>query len=313
MLGRFDRRVSGTGDRGKRGGLLVGHPGAREAHPGDVCIHRARRRELAPRDRAGRSSIGSDRRTAFWARAVVRVARVCVDRDDRGRVADHALFAEPAGHHLLDIVFGRGRASADALGDEVERAILDPVEPFGRLAVRRDRLARPSTPRSAARDRPTTPLPLRDRGCSRSCPRPRAPGRGSRPSASTPSRGAGYRGAACRARQRGLRDLRTRAFRRAACRDCATRWRARASGVRRWRESCRTTGAWSSCRCRPGRPGSSQRDSSRGSHRAAIRRAGRRRAPTARRRCRSASCKYSGAGKGCRPVPLRRRGPNVLC
>ena len=81
--------------------------------------------------------------------------------------------------------------------------------------------------------------------------------------------------------------------------------------VGRWRESCRTTGAWSSCRCRPGRPGSSQRDSSRGSHRAAIRRVGRRRAPTARRRCRSASCKYSGAGKGCRPVPLRRRGPNV--
>ena len=184
-------------------------------------------------------------------------------------------------------VVGVPRRTRSAMA--VERAILDPVEALGRRAVRRDRLARPSTPRTAARDRPTTRLPRRAHGCSRPCRRPRAPDRESRPPASTPSRArrmpceqrvepGGERFAACV----------HRACRRAACRDCAL------DGVH---ELPRLAGGGNHVvpparghLAAAGQAGqaSRNRDSSRGSRRAAIRRVRRRRAPTARRRCRGA-------------------------
>ena len=44
------------------------------------------------------------------------------------RIADEPFVAKPAGHQLLDVVFGRRHAVARAAGDRVERAILDAVQ-----------------------------------------------------------------------------------------------------------------------------------------------------------------------------------------
>ena len=108
------------------------------AHPGDVSKHRAGAIQLAPQVEQ-HHFVRPNRAVRRRRRQVVRVAGVFRRRDVRVGIADEPLVAKPAGHELLDVVFGRRRRRPAGAGRRLERAILHPVELIGRLAMCRDR------------------------------------------------------------------------------------------------------------------------------------------------------------------------------
>ena len=82
--------------------------------------------------------VGMNRPRRGRRRQVMRIAGVFGRRDVRVRVADELRVRKPSRHQLLDVVFRRRHAVADAACDRFERAILDLVELFGSGLVRRD-------------------------------------------------------------------------------------------------------------------------------------------------------------------------------
>ena len=121
-------------------------------------------------------------------RLVVRVAGVLLGRHVRRGVGDQAFLGEPLQHQLLDVELRRRDAVAQAARRLGERLVLDAVEPLRRPRGACATAARPSAPRSAGRDRPTTPRRRRARGPSRWCRRRPGRGTGWRSRASTPWR-----------------------------------------------------------------------------------------------------------------------------
>ena len=81
--------------------------------------------------------VGLNRARRRRRRQVMGVAGVFGRRDVRVRVADQLRVRKPSRHQLLDVVFRRRHAIADAACDRFERAILHLVELVGRGLVRR--------------------------------------------------------------------------------------------------------------------------------------------------------------------------------
>ena len=106
--------------------------------PGDVRKDRAGTIELAPQVEQDQL-VRLDRPVSRRRREVMRIPRVVRRRHVRGVIADQPLFAEPAGHLLLNVVFRRREAAGQPPADLVERAVLDSVQLLRRLAMRVDR------------------------------------------------------------------------------------------------------------------------------------------------------------------------------
>ena len=145
----------------------------------------------------------------------------------RRRVADQSFLGEPADHRLLHVELGHRAAGRQPLADEVERAILDAIQPLRRRAMRLRAARRSRSPRTAAPDRRTRRPRRRAGGPPRPCPHRPAKCRGWRCPANTPSPPASCPRSSSGARPRAARVPRTAASPREARRDCDARSRAR--------------------------------------------------------------------------------------
>ena len=130
LLHELDGRVAGVAHRGKRLGDSLRYLSSRISHPGDISKHRARLLQLPPEIQE-QHLVSADRPRCRRRRQVVRVAGIAFRGNDRRRIADQALIREPAGHQLLNLELGGGRAVPDAPRRLLERAILDSVQLLG--------------------------------------------------------------------------------------------------------------------------------------------------------------------------------------
>ena len=266
-----------------------GHPSAGESDPGDIGIHRAGRRQLAPQVEQ-HQLFAADRRDAGRAGQIVRIAGVGLDGDDRG-----ASQTSPSSRNQPAMscwtsysVVGVPARTRSRMASNARSLMRYSASDASRCV--RNRCLGPSMPRTAGRDRPTT--------------RPRRPARGSpRPCLRRRARDTGWRLRRVLHRERDGRRPAARSSPPSSCiaagvddlcrpagrRGCGARWRARGRVARPSPGSCSTSGAWSSCRRRRARPAGWRSGWSRGSRRAASRRGRRLSARPAQPRYREAS------------------------
>ena len=107
--------------------VLLRHDRARKPHPGDISKDRAGRGQLAPEVQQHELT-PVDGPMGGRCRLIVRVAGIFLSCHAGRGVADQAVFCEPLQHCLLDVVLRQ--PVSDTIANQLESAILDPVEPL---------------------------------------------------------------------------------------------------------------------------------------------------------------------------------------
>ena len=138
----LDRGVAPVPGRREHPRILRGHLAPGKANPRDISKDRAGRRQLAPEIQQ-HHFVGADRSVRGGGGLIVRIARVLLCGYARGIVGGQAFFGKPPHHRLLHFVLIESAAGRDALTHEVERPVLDSIEPLGCGAVSGQRLGGP--------------------------------------------------------------------------------------------------------------------------------------------------------------------------